>query len=292
MPDTPRAPSPTAGDIPTFVSDVRLVNLAVTVTGAQGAPVPGLGPDQFQIREDGVLQAVRFAGAEEVPFNLALLLDLSGSTIRKREAMRVAARRFIGVARPQDRVALYAIAGGKFHVLSTLTTDHPRLLALAGEIPDLAGETPLYASVALAWSEELASRPAERNALISISDGIDDSLEGKPSPVSFSRLRRAARAMPALLYPVHLESRNVHYGGRALRQMRDLASATGGRVFIADSLRDLEPVYAQLASELRSVYSLAYYPKNQNFNGKWRRIEVRVRQPGARLRTRAGYYAR
>jgi Ca-activated chloride channel family protein len=54
----------------------------------------------------------------------------------------------------------------------------------------------------------------------------------------------------------------------------------------------LAPVYAQVADELRAVYSLAYYPKNQNFDGKWRRIQVRVKRTGVVLRTRNGYYAR
>jgi VWFA-related protein len=74
--------------------------------------------------------------------------------------------------------------------------------------------------------------------------------------------------------------------------MQDLADASGGRLFPARSVSDLEPVYAQVADELRAVYSLAYYPKNQNFDGKWRRIQVRVKQTGVVPRTRNGYYAR
>ena len=57
-------------------------------------------------------------------------------------------------------------------------------------------------------------------------------------------------------------------------------------------MTDVEPVYAQVAEELRAVYTVAYYPKNQNFDGKWRRVEVRVKRPGAKIRARAGYYAR
>ena len=68
--------------------------------------------------------------------------------------------------------------------------------------------------------------------------------------------------------------------------------ASGGRLFPARSVSDLAPVYAQVADELRAVYSLAYYPKNQNFDGKWRRIQVRGKRTGVVLRTRNGYYAR
>jgi Ca-activated chloride channel family protein len=71
-----------------------------------------------------------------------------------------------------------------------------------------------------------------------------------------------------------------------------LAAASGGRLFSARSVEDLDPVYAQVAMELRSVYTLAYYPKNQNFDGRWRRVQVRVKSPGVRVRTRAGYFAR
>ena len=74
--------------------------------------------------------------------------------------------------------------------------------------------------------------------------------------------------------------------------MRILAEASGGRLFTARSLKDLEPVYAQVAEELRSVYTLAYYPSNQNFDGRWRRIQVRTTRSGLTIRTRPGYYAR
>jgi len=125
---------------------------------------------------------------------------------------------------------------------------------------------------------------------------MDDSLVQQQTPagadVRFDRLRRAAAIMPALIYPIYLDSRNIFYGERALRQMQELAAASGGRLFSARSVQDLEPVYAKVAEELRSVYTLAYYPRNQNFDGRWRRIQVRVRHPGVRLRTRAGYYAR
>jgi hypothetical protein len=56
-------------------------------------------------------------------------------------------------------------------------------------------------------------------------------------------------------------------------------------------MQALEPVYAQIAEELRSVYTISYYPANQNFTGKWRRVQVRAKSLGVTLRTRRGYYA-
>jgi len=77
---------------------------------------------------------------------------------------------------------------------------------------------------------------------------------------------------------------------RARDRMQRLADTTGGRLFGAKSIRDLDTVYEQVAEELRSVYTLGYYPSNQEFDGAWRRIRVNVRGVEARVRTRPGYY--
>ena len=150
----------------------------------------------------------------------------------------------------------------------------------------------------LAYSEELRHRPAERNALIVISDGVDNRIRGvgAASEVSFQKLRRAAAGMNVLFYPVFLDPfTKVPPPGWTLRarmRMQALANVTGGRLFRAQSIRDLDPVYPLVAEELRSVYTVAYYPKNQDFDGAWRQVQVRVNRPDVKVRTRTGYFAR
>lgn len=286
------------GPLARFAADVRLVNLTVSVFDSNGRPLTGLGAGDFEVLEDGVPQTVAHAGAEEVPFNLALLLDLSGSTLRDRTAMKEAAKRFIGVARPHDRVAVYALAYDAFQVISPLTKDRARLEALVDAIPEVGGGTPLYDTIALAYAQEFRKRPAERNALIVISDGVDNRLHEPraPAAVSFPDLVEAVAAMNMLIYPVFLDPFTrvppPAWAKRARENASWLARASGGRLFPARSLADLAPVYAQVAEELRSVYSLAYYPKNQKFDGAWRKVQVKVRRPHVAVRTRAGYYAR
>jgi VWFA-related protein len=73
--------------------------------------------------------------------------------------------------------------------------------------------------------------------------------------------------------------------------MEELAAATGGRLFPARSLQQLEPVYAQVESELRAVYTLAYYPQEQKLDGAWHSVVIKVQRPGARVRSRDGYVA-
>jgi len=282
---------------PVFSTEVRVVNLTVSVTDAGGRPVTGLQREDFQILEDGQPQQVSYASSEETPFNLAFLLDLSGSTQRDRAPMKEATRRFVKITRAQDRVALYALANDHFHVITRLTADRERVLQMIDAIPSLSGGSPIYDALVLSYAEEFWGRGAERNALIIISDGIDNQLQGMrtPSETSFKKLRQAAEGFHAMFYPVFLDPFNrlppPGWARKARQQMEQLAEATGGRLFPAHSLNDLEPVYAQVAEELRSVYSLGYSPRNQDFNGAWRKIEVRVTKPGVRVRTRAGYYA-
>ena len=282
-----------------FTSDVRIVNIPVAVYDSAGHPLIGLGKDDFEILENGVAQEMAFLAAGDASFNLVLLLDLSGSTRQNRAAMKQTARRFIEIAGPEDRVAAYALARNMLHVVSSLTADRETLAKQIEALPEVSGGTPLYDAVALAYAQELSQLDSGRNALIVISDGIDNDLYGQltPSKLSFQRLERAAREMNALIYPVLLDpaegqSKTPRWARKARRRMERLAAATGGRLFPAASLDDLEPVYRQVAAELRSVYSLAYYPRDQDFDGEWRDVAVKSKQPGARLRFRNGYFSR
>ena len=303
LPGPQAAPAPTkphsAAGNPVFRSDVRMVNLVVTATDAAGRPVTELDPEDFIIIEEGHEQEVSFAGSDDVPFNLAILLDLSGSTKPDRLAMREAARRFVSLARPLDRVALYALAGDIFHVVAPLSDDREALLETVDKLPDVAGGSPVYDALALAYAEELHEHPGERNALIVISDGIDNQVSNQkadtPSTIRFKRLAKAAAEMHALIYPVFLRSGERFGRGwsqKARKRLETLAAASHGRIFPAISIQDLDPVLPLIESELRGVYSVAYYPSNQDFDGEWRGVEVKVGRSDVTIRARPGYYAR
>lgn len=300
-----------------FRSDVRMVNLTVSVTEPDGQPTLDLLSDEFEIAEDGVPQKIAAFSSEEAPFNLVLLLDLSDSTFVERSAMKESARRFIGSARPSDRVAVYALANNRLVVVSSLTSNHARPLELLEQIPGVGGGSPLYDAIVLAYERELHRRPGERNALLVITDGLDNGLrpprferqtplnervllslsQGMPSQTSFADLKRAIARMEALLYVVFLE--DAAQGARlpsefaiqARKNLKELAEISAGRLFTAKSVLDWDPVY-EVANELRSLYSVAYYPTNQNFDGGFRKVIVRVRDAAAVVRAREGYYAK
>jgi VWFA-related protein len=293
----PKAPLADEGQA-LFTSEVRMVNFSAAVYDQDGRPLTGLQANDFTVMEDGVPQPIALAGAEEVPFNLVLLLDLSGSTKQNREDMKAAALRFLDIARPNDRVAVYALANDRFYVVSLLTDDRETLRRLIPALPEVSGGTPLYDALVLSHAEELRNHAGERNALIVISDGVDNQIYGEltPSQVSFDKLRKAARQFDSLLYPILLNaaepgSRTTGWSRLARQRMEELAAATGGRLFPARSLQELEPVYAQIENELRAVYSVAYYPEDQRLDGAWHSVRITVNRPGARVRSRDGYVA-
>jgi len=318
-------PSPAAPGSADFSANVRLTQLDVTVADANGQPVVGLTAEDFEVIEDGKPQTLTHVESIDAPFNLAVLLDCSDSTDRNRLGMEQAARAFVDVAREEDRVAMYVLANTMFQVLTPLTADHDEARASVSRIRMLGGATPLYDAIVLSYAEEIARLPRERNALVLLTDGLENRIirvdgvalsnnlpssgllvraDDAPSVVSFSRLRRAAREIDTLIYPVILDPirsatadapwliGQAHGWARAVRdQARDLARATGGRVFEAGSITDLDGVYKRVSAELRSVHTVSYRPRNQDFDGGWRRVRVRVDRSKSVVRTRPGYYA-
>lgn len=279
-----------------FRSDVRMVSLTMAVSDRKGNPTAVLPASRFHVFEGGVEQKIAGLQAGDAAFNLVVLLDMSGSAAPDLRHMRTAARRFVDMARPGDRVAIYALTQGMFQVVSPLSSDREALLAAVGNLPAIAGASPLYDIITLAYTQELHQLSDERNALIVISDGLDNQVTGQeaPSSIKFKDLKRAAEEMHAIIYPVFLLSGQRFKQGwstRARERMEDLARASGGRLFPADDISDLDPVFPLIEADLRSVYSLGYYPDNQNFDGSWRAVEVSVDEPGVTVRARPGYYA-
>jgi Ca-activated chloride channel family protein len=325
-----RAATGLAPDAVRFSSDVRMVSLSVSVTDESGTPVTDLDDASFEILEDGVPQDLVTATSGDAPFNLAVLLDMSASTIEDRAAMKTTARQFVSAARPEDKIAVYTLGNELFSVESLLSSNRDELAQRLDTLPPMGGGSPLYDTIVLAYNEELRKKAGQRNALLIISDGVDNqltplsyapsakrkkrtgkrwieyeeraaaarrSLMAAASATGFEDLRQAAGQIDTLIYPFLV--RQGPGGTRvqgpteeaARTNMEALAAASGGRVFYAAAGGGADP-FRQVTEELRSVYTLAYYPKNQTFEGQWRKIEVRVKRPGVVVRTRDGYLAR
>ena len=132
--------APAADGEAMFTSSVRMVNLAAAVYDENGHPMTGLKASDFTLSKTACRSKLHSPRREEAPFNLVLLLDLSGSTKQNREDMKAAALRFLDIARPNDRVAVYALANNCFHVVSPLTNNRQQLKGLIEALPEVSGE--------------------------------------------------------------------------------------------------------------------------------------------------------
>jgi Ca-activated chloride channel family protein len=157
------------------------------------------------------------------------------------------------------------------------------------------GETALYDAVQLGV-EKVRQGRYRRHALLVISDGQDNA-----SQYTLEQLRRRLKESDVQLYCVGVGRPGLSEKAEQRDEMRgqmilnEIARLTGGRAFFVNSASELEEATTRIALELRHQYSLGYAPTNQQHDGKWRKIQVRVNRsawtPELIVRTRDGYYA-
>jgi Ca-activated chloride channel homolog len=285
--------------------EARLVNLNVKVSDAQGKTLPVLKKEDFVVLEDGVRQEVSYFEPVTAPLNIVLLLDLSGSTEKKIKVIKNAAQRFVDSLKASDRIAVAAFER-RFFVLSNFTTDHKLLKDRIGEIKNRHSGTAYYDAM---WStlDLLDEAKATRKAVVVLTDGVDNSLDHPEDAEydpkhGFDELLARVVEADATIYPLYLDTEYETIGARgrsghdayviARKQLKALADQTGAVMFKAERAEDLEGVYQQIAAELHSLYSMAYTPKVVRRDGKWRKISIDVELPGAKVRTKRGYYAK
>jgi len=281
--------------------ETNLVSLNVSVySNKLKAHVSTLGQKDFAVFEDGREQPVTFFAATDVPFDLVLLLDLSGSTYDKRDLIRNSTRRFIEAARPADRVAVVTFTD-VVNVVSPLTADHGRLLEKVEKM-EANGGSNVWDALKFTLDRVVGAKTLERRrAVVMLTDGADNALTGtlgRGSKTAFSELVEAVRQSDALVIPIYVDtehddpfSHNVYDSAR--RTLSMLADESGGLFYKAKKLSDLNGVYAQVIEDLGKVYSLGYKPSNDRRDGLWREVKVRIRdRPDLSARARPGYYAR
>jgi Ca-activated chloride channel family protein len=270
-----------------FRAGVDLVTLGVTVTDRAGALVTDLTRDDFQIVEDGAAQRLEhFApgGGEEAIAALhpGLMLDTSASMERDLQLARSAAIKFLNLL-PQSEDITLVDFDTEVRVTRYPQRDFPRLVErIRKRKPD--GWTALYDALGV-YLDGAAGQPG-RPVLVMYTDGADSR-----SSMSLKETVELLRASNATVYAVGLVENAGGARMESQQRLRMLAETTGGQAFFPGSLKDLDRSYEQVLNEIRAQYQLGYLSSNPAADGRWRKVEVKVKRPGLKVRARKGYFA-
>jgi VWFA-related protein len=274
----------------TFRSEVDLIHFSVVVTDKQGVPINGLTADDFEVKESGKAQTIKFfAEGDPVtapPLHIGFLLDTSGSMEEDIKDVRTAAVKFLNAMEAAVDITLVDF-DTEVRVARYTSGEYQRLIErIRGRKPD--GYTALYDAMGVYLDG--ADGQTGQKVLIMYTDGGDSR-----SALSQKDVIDLLRASDVTVYVVgYLQ----HQGSAATaqRQLLDrFAVMTGGQAFFPVSLKEIDKMYEKIQREIAARYSIGYTSTDERTNGAWRRVDIRLKRPdlkNVRLRTRDGYFAK
>ena len=272
----------------------QLMRFNASVTDRNGRAIGGMRESDFTVWENGVERRVTNVSPANEPFNLVLLLDVSGSVEERMDFIRKAARDFLRTTSPQDRISIISFRDD-IQVISDFSTDRAMLSRKLDEI-DAGGGTALYDALGYVLSEPLRKLRGERTAIVVMSDG-DDNKSFLPFPAILEALLESG----ALVYPLYvpsglipessvpkpeitidpLRTRYLTLTTRADEEGRKLATASGGVYYPIRRLEDLQKAYDDVVAQLRSAYTITYASNSVSSSP---RVRVRTNRDGASVR--------
>jgi VWFA-related protein len=290
------------GDIIRVDSQLVTLNMSVVDRNTNRGLV-GLTKSDFRLSENGTEQQILQFDSSSAPFDLLLLIDLSGSTREVVKLIRSAALRFVDAARPFDRIGVITFAGQPT-VVSPLTLNRQLLRQRISAMATAGGGTKLYDATDFAVSQSLQdTKNPRRTAIILMSDGLDGSIpsvQGDGSRLTYKELLSRISEFDGVLYTLWLDTEYEALNpldtqpeafDAGYDRMKEMADTGGGVFYQVERLEDLAGAYERVVADLGTVYSLAYRPSNKTRDGKWRAISVNVARPAAVARGKRGYYA-
>jgi len=311
-------PTPTPAPIEYDVVRVNsnLIVVPVSVTDAQGQPVLGLKQSDFRIDEDGKPQQIAQLGdPEQVPLDIALLVDVSGSVVARFDFEQQAAAGFIKqVLKPEDRATVFAIDDKPRFIQRLASADTAAQSLMT--IKPANSFTAFFDSVlaAVRYLDE-ASTTGRRRIAVVISDGDDTArildvsktksgagsmqLIGQEAQLAMLEkaqedTQREVQRTEVTFYSINPSGQTLRLNVRTARSelgMEKIAAATGGASFVPARDDELVGIFNRIASEIRSQYLLQYYSNNDTGSHAFRRITVASpTRPQLRVRAREGYY--
>ncbi len=285
------APSAVEGQQAVFRARLDLVTFGVTVVDRRGQFIDDLSVEDFEVLEDGRPQTVtHFApgseGSADLPLHLGLLFDTSGSMGEDIRLARSAAVKFLNTLGDAEDITLVDF-DTEVRVATYGQRDFPRMVErIRGREP--GGWTAMYD--ALGVFLDGAGENEGRTILVVYTDGGDTR-----SAIRFNDLMTLVRASDATIHAVGFmehqpaSARSVQRG-----RLREIAEATGGQAFFPFAMKDIDAAYEKIVAQIRHQYTLGYTSTTAARDGRWRKVEVRVKRPdlkSARIQSRKGYFA-
>ena len=297
-------PSPTPTLLPDDATheriDIRRVRLPITVVDKKGQFVPGLTQGDFVVSEDRVPQQIESFSddlSQVLPLYVAVLMDTSPSTAGKLKFQQESAMNFIQtVVRPRRDRVLFATFDDQISLLQDFTDKLDLLDKAVFSVKKMGTQTALFDAVWQFCDEKMRSAPGRRVLLV-VTDGEDT--------YSRANLRDAidiAQRTETTIFTISTKAGfiatvpGVEAGQVADKKDRDLqtlAEETGGLAFFTGDMLSLERSFTKISKELRAQYLVTYNSTNKNYDGTFRKIEVRLADGhgGLKVRTKKGYKA-
>ena len=268
-----------------FRSGTRIVSIFATAIDAQKRLIPDLTKADFEIFDNDKPQEIQLFVNEVQPITVVVMLDTSASMTGNLDMLTNGAEQFLIRMLPKDKGMVGAFNDKIQFFPSSFTGDRDRLVGSLKSL-DFGNPTRLYDAIHESI-DHLANVDGRRVVLV-FTDGDDTD-----SSIGAGAVLNEARSGEVMIYAIGFRS-DYFNGQRQVRSKPDaglkrLAEETGGGYFELDKSADLAPTFTRVANELHSQYLLGFTPPM--LDGKVHRLQVRLKRPGATVRSRQSYLA-
>lgn len=275
------------------VPNAEMKTALVRVTDLKNRAIDNLTADDFEVTESGTPREIVSVKQSTAPFNLVLLLDVSGSVENYVNFIRKAARNFVETVDTNDRVSI-VMFNEDVKVLSTFTTDKQKL-SKSLDTFDAGGGTAYYDALAYAVADTLRPMKGERTAIVILTDGDDNR-----SFLAFDSLMGSIQESGALIYPLYVPSaliaaaaanpnadidpvrrKYMSLSAKAEGEGERLAKVSGGVYYPITDIAQIERAYRDIVVQLRTAYNITFKSEAQSVNGNGTspRIKIRSKRP-------------
>jgi len=274
----------------TFRTAIDLVHFGVVVTDKQGSPITGLTADDFEIKEAGKPQTIKFFNAGDPenapPLHIGFLLDTSGSMEDDLKDVRTAAVKFLNSMDRAEDITLVDF-DTEVRKATYSSSNYARLIErIRGRKAD--GMTALYDAMGV-YLGGTADQTGQK-ILIMYTDGGDTR-----SALSMAEVLDLLRASDVTVYVVgYLEHQSSSTRMNQRMELTRFAAMTGGLALFSTESKEIDKMYERIQKEIATRYNIGYTSTDDRSDGTWRNVEIRLKRPdlkGVKLRTRDGYFA-